>query len=122
MLTVDDLAKLLALLDPRVVSAINLVAIGYVLREMTKYRQERISALVRDASEQGNDKVRDDRVTQLATSLGSFASKVDSLHARLDVMDKNNVIEMTKLTTELHFRLAAIDKRLGSSTDTTSLS
>ena len=108
----DDLTKLLALLDPRIVSAINLMVAMYVIREVRRWEQIRIDERVKDASEQGNDKIRDDRVTQLATNLGSFANKVDALHARLDQMDKNNVIEMTKLTTEIHFRLGALDQKL----------
>lgn len=110
----DDLIKLLVLLDPRIVSALNLALAVYVIREVRRWEHIRGDERVRDATEQSNDRVRDDRVTQLATSLGAFANKVDALHARLDTMDKNNVIEMTKLTTELHFRLAALDSKLAS--------
>jgi len=119
---VDDLAKLLALLDPRIVSAVNLMCVFYVMGELRKWRQERVDDRIKDAGDQGNDKIRDDRVTALASQYGALGNKVDALHARLDTLDRNNTIEMTKLTTELHFRLAAIDKRLGQTSDTTSLS
>lgn len=110
----DGLVNLLALLDPRIISAINLMVAVYVIREVRRWEMVRTEDRVRDASEQGNDKIRDDRVTTLATNLGAFANKVDALHVRLDTMDKNNVIEMTKLTSELHFRLAALDGKLAS--------